>query len=324
MGRLRFGLMAVAMLVATAGAALAQTQGYPNRPIRVLVGFPPGGAADIIARLIGQSLSARLGQPIVIENRPGSGSNLAGDLAAKSAPDGYTLLHTPENLLVINPHAYAKLPFDPLKDLVPITSLISNQYALAVHPSVPANNLREFVELAQRTNPPLFYASIGNGSPHHLMMELLKQHTKIDLTHVPYRGGGPAANAMLAGEVSAMFGAASIAPTIQSGRFRGLAVSGKSRWAPLPDLPTIDEIYPGYEMSVWHAWFAPAGTPEAIRDRLRREINEVLREPELVDRLLKSGSGDPYISTPEEFQARVRSDYDKLGKVIKSLGLRIE
>ncbi len=320
-GLARFVLAAVGLVVGTT-AALAQS--YPSRPIRLLVGFPPGGAADLIARLVAQSVSVRLGQPIVIDNRPGSGSNMAGDAAAKSAPDGYTLLHAPDNVFVINPHLYAKMPFDPGKDLVPIASLIANQYALAVHPSVPAKNMKEFVEGPGRATPPLFYGSIGNGSPHHLAMEVLKQHAKIDLTHVPYRGGGPAAIAMLAGDVSAMFGAAAIVPTIQSGKFRGLAVTGKTRWASLPDLPTIHESYPGYELTVWHAWFAPAGTPQAIVDRLRKEVNEVLREPALIERLTKSGSGEPYITTPEEFQAKIRGDYETYGKVIKSLGLRIE
>ncbi len=321
-GLLRVAFAAVLAISATVTTALAQT--YPNRPIRLLVGTPPGGAADLTARLVAQSMSVRLGQPIVIENKPGAGFNLSGEAAARSAPDGYTLLHTPEHMVVINPHAYAKMSFDPLKDLVPIASLVSNQYALAVHPSVKANNLKEFVEGPGRAQPPLFYASIGNGSPHHLMFEMLKQHARFDLTHVPYRGGGPAANAMLAGDVSAMFGAASIVPTIQSGRFRGLAVSGNTRWASLPDLPTVHETYPGYDMRVWHAWFAPAGTPQAIIDRLRTELNEVLREPAVVERLVKSGSGEPYITTPEEFQARMSSDYEKPGKVIKSLGMRIE
>ena len=181
-----------------------------------LVGFPPGGAADIIARLYGQSLSARLGKPVVIENRPGSGGNLAGDAVVKSAPDGYTLMHGSDNVFLSNPHVYARMPFDPLRDLAPVASLTSNQLVLAVHPAVPAANLREFVELARRSKPPLFYASIGNGSQHHLAMEMFKQHLGIDLMHVPYRGGGPAAIALLAGDISAMFGGGSIVPTIHS------------------------------------------------------------------------------------------------------------
>ena len=198
---------------------LAQT--YPNRPIRLVVGFPPGGATDIIARLVGQGLSARLGQPVVIENKPGSGTNIAGDAVAKAAPDGYTIMHGPDNLFIANPHLYAKMTFDPLKDFVPITSLVANQVVLAVHPSVQAQNLREFVDLAQRTKPPMFYASIGIGSQHHLAMEMLKQHANFELTHVPYRGGGPAAIALLGNQVSAMFGGGSLVPTVQAGQARG-------------------------------------------------------------------------------------------------------
>src|SRR5690349_24298759 len=208
-------LLTALIFAAFATGALAQS--YPNRPIRLVVGYPPGGAVDLIARLYGQGLSVRLGQPVVIENKPGSGSNLAGDLAAKSAPDGYTLFHGPDNVFMSNPHIYGKMPFDVFKDLVPVASVSSNQLVLAVHPSVPANDLRQFVELARRSKPPLLYASIGNGSQHHLAMEMLKQHVGIDLTHVPYRGGGPAAIGLVAGDVSAMFGGGSLVPTIQSG-----------------------------------------------------------------------------------------------------------
>jgi tripartite-type tricarboxylate transporter receptor subunit TctC len=321
LGALRISLVALAAIVTP---TLAAAQSYPNRPIRLFVGYPPGGAADIIARLIGQGMSVRLGQPIVIDNKPGSGTNMAGDAAAKSAPDGYTLLHASDNLFATNPHLYARMPFDPLKDLVPVATLISNQYVLAVHPSVPANTLREFVEHATKTKPPLFYASIGNGSSHHLAMEMLKQQANIDLVHVPYRGGGPASIALLANEVSIMFGGASIVPTVQSGKLRGLAVSGASRLALMPELPTIAEIFPGYEMIVWHGWFAPAGTPQPIIDRLRAELDVVLRDPDVVQKLAATGSGEPYFTTPAELRARIHSDYEKFGKLIKSLGLRIE
>jgi tripartite-type tricarboxylate transporter receptor subunit TctC len=315
-------VIAAAILTAVTTAVLAQP--YPNRPIRLYVGYPPGGAADLIARLVGQALAVRLGQPVVIENKPGSGSNIAGDAAAKATPDGYTLLHGPDNLFIANPHLYRKMAFDPLKDLVPIASLASNQLVLAVHPSVPAPDLREFIALARRTNPPLFYASIGNGSQHHLAMELLKQHADIDLTHVPYRGGGPAGIALLAGEVTAMFGGGSIAPIIQSGKARGLAVTGTQRLAQLPDLPTIGEIYPGYEVLIWHGLFAPAGTPAAIIERLRAEVQAVLAQPEIRERLAASGSGEPYVSTPEEFAARIRGDHEKYGKLIRSIGVKVE
>lgn len=312
----------VLVLIGAATAAFAQ--GYPSRPIRLYVGFPPGGAADIVARVIGNALSARLGQPVIIENKPGSGANIAGDALAKSEPDGYTLMHGPDNLFMTNPHVYARMPFDPLKDLVPVSSLITNQLVLAVHPSVQAVNLREFVELARRTKPPLFYASIGNGSQHHLAMELLKQHVDIDLQHVPYRGGGPAGTALIAGEISAMFGAGSIMPVVQSGRARALASSGTKRFALTPDLPTIGEIYPGYEVSIWHGLFAPAGTPQPILDRLRAEVIAVLQQPEVIQRLANSGSGEPYIAAPDEFRARIRGDNEKYGKLIRSIGIKVE
>jgi tripartite-type tricarboxylate transporter receptor subunit TctC len=274
--------------------------------------------------VIGQALSVRLGQPVVIENKPGSGANIAGDATAKAAPDGYTVMHGPDNLFIANPHLYARMPFDPLKDLTPVSSLIANQLVLAVHPSVPANDLRAFVALAKRTSPPLFYASIGNGSQHHLAMELLKQHTGIDLTHVPYRGGGPAGVALLAGDVSAMFGAGSIVPTIQSGRARGLAATGAKRFPLMPELPTIGEIYPGYEVLIWHGLFVPTGTPQPIIDRLRAEVVEVLKQPDVQQRLATSGSGEPYLTTPAEFAARIRTDHEKYGKLIRAIGARIE
>jgi len=321
-GLLRLALATI--LVLAVGDATAAAQSYPNRPIRMYVGFPPGGAADIVARVIGQALSERLGQPIVIENKPGSGANIAGDALAKSAPDGYTLMHGPDNLFIANPHIYAKMPFDPLKDLTPVSSLISNQLMLAVHPSVPAGNLREFVELARRTKPPLFYASIGNGSQHHLAMEMLKQHVGIDLQHVPYRGGGPAGIALLAGETSAMFGSGSLLPTIKSGKVRGLAVTGAKRFAPMPELPAIGEVYPGYEVLIWHGLFVPAGVSQPILDRLRTEVQAALQQPNVRERLIASGSGEPYFTTIEEFQARIRGDNEKYGKLIKAIGLRIE
>jgi tripartite-type tricarboxylate transporter receptor subunit TctC len=315
-------LLAIAVFAACASAALAQT--YPNRPIRLVVGFPPGGATDIIARLVGQGLSARLGQPVVIENKPGSGTNLAGDMVAKAAPDGYTIMHGPDNLFIANPHLYARMTFDPLKDFVPITSLVANQLVLAVHPSVQAQNLREFVDLARRTRPPMFYASIGIGSQHHLAMEMLKRHTDVEITHVPYRGGGPAAVALLGNQVSAMFGGGSLVPTVQAGQARALAVTGAKRHALLPELPTIGEIYPGYEVLIWHGLFAPVGTPQPIIDRLRAATTAVLADPEVIQKLAASGSGDPYLTTPEEFHARIRSDHEKYGKLIKAIGARME
>src|SRR5262245_14214675 len=224
---IRFALAAVLAMLASAAPA----QPYPTRPIRLLVSFPPGGASDLVARTLGQPLGARLGQPVVVENRPGSNGNLAGDLAAHATPDGYTLLLGPSSLFAINPHLSAKMAIDPLKDLLPVASLVSNELILAANPALPSvADFGAFIALARGARPPLFYASIGNGSEHHLAMELLKQQAGIDLVHVPYRGGGPAAIGVMAGDVAAMFGGGSVAPLIQGGQAQG--VSGQ-RSAPL-------------------------------------------------------------------------------------------
>ena len=308
-----------------AGCSLRPRKTYPNRPIRLIVGFPPGGAVDIIARIYAQGLSARLGQPVVVENKPGTGGNLASDTVAKAAPDGYTLLHGTENVFISNPHVYgARMPFDPFKDLVPVTSLVSNQIVLTVNPSSPANTLREFVELARASKPPLFYASIGNGSNHHLAMEMLKQHVGIDLIHVPYRGGGPAAIALLqrrsVGDVRRRLGGADdqIRQAARARFDRHRAQSG--------DAGAADHrrVYPGYEALSWHGLFVPAGTPQPIIDRLRNELKEVVAQPEFKERLANTGSGEPYMVSPEEFTARIKTDYEKYGKLIRSIGVKVE
>ena len=195
---------------------------------------------------------------------------------------------------------------------------------LAVHPSVQATNLSEFVELARRTKPPLFYASIGNGSQHHLAMELLKQHVGVDLIHVPYRGGAAAAIGLVAGEVTAMFGGGSLVPTVHDGKVRGVASAGKVRNPATPELPTINEIYPGYEALIWQGLFVPAGTPQFIIDRLRAELHVILAQPEIAKRLGDAGAGEPYITTPDEFAARIRTEIPKWGKVIRDANIKPE
>jgi tripartite-type tricarboxylate transporter receptor subunit TctC len=317
-------LLACACTVAMlAGPASAQS--YPTRPIKLLVSFPPGGASDLIARVIGAALSARLGQPIVVENRPGANGNTAGEATAHAAPDGYTLLLGPSALFAVNPHLYAKMPIDPLKDLLPVAGLVENELVLAANPALTAGiDFRGFIALARNSQPPLFYASIGNGSEHHLSMELLKRAAGIDLTHVPYKGGGPAALGVIAGNTAAMFGGGSVVPLIKSGQLHGLAVTSVRRSKVLPDLPAIAEFYPGYEVTLWQGLFAPVGTPAAVVARLRKEAAVVRVLPGVAQKLAAAGAGEPWEATDAELVARIRADNEKFGKVIDSIGARIQ
>jgi tripartite-type tricarboxylate transporter receptor subunit TctC len=320
----RFVLAAFAGLTMLVPAGGGWAQSYPVRPIRLFVSFPPGGAADIVARAVGFSLSARLGQPVVVENRPGSNGNIAGEIVAHAQPDGYTLMLGNSALFGINPHLYGKMSIDPRKDLLPVASLVSNALLLAANPALPPKSFREFVEFARDARPPLLYGSIGIGSEHHLAMELLQQQAGIELAHVPYKGGAPAALGVMAGDIAAMFGGGSVTALVQSGKMRGLAISGATRSPALPELPAIAEFYPGYEVTLWQGLFAPVGTPAEIVERLRREVSVVLAAPDLADRLAAAGAGDPYVSTQAEFAARIRSDYERYGKVIASIGLKVE
>jgi tripartite-type tricarboxylate transporter receptor subunit TctC len=319
------GLIRTVMTILLAAAALspAAAQTYPSHPIRLIVAFPPGGAVDVIARTIGFPLGQRLGQTVVVDNRPGSNGNIAAEIAAHAKPDGYTLFVGSDALFGVNPHIYSKMAIDPMKDFMPIGNLITNELILAVNPNVvTANDLPSFVELARRKS--LFYASIGNGSMHHLAMELLKRRAKIDITHVPYKGGGPASIAVVSGETAAMFGGGSVVSLIKSGKLKALAVTSKTRSPTLPDLPTIDSYYPGYEVTIWQGLFAPVGTPQPIIDRLRAELNVVLEQPEIAQRLLNTGSGVPSKMSVDEFTAMIRRNNEQLGEVIRQIGLKVD
>jgi tripartite-type tricarboxylate transporter receptor subunit TctC len=309
------------LAAALSAAAWAQ---YPARPIRLLVPNPPGGATDTIARVVAPRLGGALGQPVVVENRPGSNGNLSSELAARSAPDGYTLLLGQDSQIVISPHLYPNLPVDTLKDLAPVATLVTTQMVLTVNPSLPVKDLREFLEYARHAQPPLAYASIGNGSQHHLTMEMLKARAGISLVHVPYKGGGPATVALLAGEVPVMFGGNSVTAHIKAGRLRGLAVAGKKRSVAFPDLPTLSEVYPGLEVTAWIGIFAPTGVPGPVLVRLHEEINRLLSGTELRDKVLGVGGLEPFISTREEFAELIRAEYAKYGEVVKATGVRID
>ena len=313
-------LLQLAMLCIT--TALAQQ--YPARPIKLLVPIPPGGAPDIAARVVGQKLSEALGQPIVVENRPGSNGNIAAEATARATPDGHTLMLCADSQLVINPHLYTKMTFDPLKDLVPVATVVSNEFVLAVNSALPVKNFPEFIEYARKASPLLNYASGGNGSQHHLTMEMLKARAGINLVHVPYKGGAPATTAAVAGEVAAVFAGSSSAPQIKAGRLHALAVASAKRSVVFPDLPTIGEFYPGFSNSIWLALCAPAGTPEPILARLRSEVNKLLAQPDMKEKFSNAGALEPFITTPAEFAALIRSDYAKYGKVVKDVGATAE
>jgi len=314
------------MAVVASGLLFAATASakYPESPIRILVTIPPGGAPDIAARLVAQRLGESLGWTVVVENRTGANGNVAGDAVAKAPPDGYTLLLGADSLIAINPHIYPRMTFDTLKDLLPVTSIASNQFFLSVNPSVPARTFQEFIDYARSAKPPLAYASGGNGSQHQFGIEMLKQRAGIDLLHVPYRGGAPAGLATVAGETSVVLAGASNAPLLKSGQLRGLATTGKKRSPLFPDLPTIAEFYPGYELTIWLGLFAPAGTPEPIVTILRSEVQKALREGDLAEKLNVTGALQPLIESPEDFSALIQRDYDKYGKLARDIGVKVE
>ena len=297
---------------------------YPSHPIRLLVPFPPGGGPDLVGRILAPKLSEGLGQPVVVENRVGSNGNIAGEVVAKSPADGYTLLVGNDSLFVVNAHLYKQMPFDPLKDIAPVTSLVSNGFFLAVNPSVPARTLPEFIEYARKAEPPLQYASGGNGSQHHLTMERLKARAGFKMVHVPYKGGAPATTATVAGEVAAMMSGTSTAGQIKAGRLRALAFTGPQRSRVLPEVPTVAEFYPDFVMVQWYGLFTPAGTPEAVMARLRAETNKALGLPDVKDKLSNAGGVEPWITTPEEFAGQIRGEYATYGKLVKEVGAKID
>ena len=313
--------VSAALLLLLVGTAFAQ---YPARAVRLLVPNPPGGATDTLARVFAPKLGEALGQPVIVDNRPGSNGNVASEAAARAAPDGHTLLLCADAQIVIGPHLYSKMPLDTLKDLEPIASLVNTQMVLSVNPALPVKNLGEFVEHARRANPPLAYASIGNGSQHHLVMEMLKARAGIDLLHVPFKGGGPATVALLAGEVSVMFGGNSVAGHIKSGRLRALAVAGKNRAAAHPELPRLADFYPDLEVTPWLGLFGPAALPAPILSRLRNEVQKLLADADFREKVRNLGGLEPYVTTPEEFAALIRAEHAKYARVVKAAGAKID
>lgn len=312
------------LIVGTLGSPAVHAQTYPNRPVKILAHAPPGSAPDIIARVIADKMGPSLGQPVVVENRTGSNGNIAAEIVVRSPPDGHTLLLCADSHLVINPHVYRKMSFDPLKDLMPVASLATNEFFLVTNPAQPFHTVREFIDYAKKADPPLAYASGGNGSQHQLTMEMFKARTGIDLLHVPFKAAGPAAMAIIAGDVPVMFAGSNAGPLIRAGKLRALAVAGPKRLPAFPDVPTVAETIPGFVNSIWLGLCAPRGTPDAVITRLRVEVNRVLALPTTKEIFSKGGALEPFISTPDEFSALIRADYEKYGNIVRAIGVKID
>ena len=322
-----FAAAAVALLslCAHAGSTLAQDK-YPNKPIRLIVAVPAGGSTDIIARLVGQRLSERLGQQVIIDNRGGAGGTIGTEIAARSNPDGYTLTMGTTSTHVIAPAAYAKLKYDPIKDFAPITLVASTPYLLVVNPTVKASSLKDFIALAKSQPGKLNYASAGTGSTTQLAMEMLKTAAGIDLTHVPYNGNGPAGTAVMGGQVQALFGSMpAVLPHAKSGKVRPLAVGTAKRSPALPDVPTVAESgFPGFEASLWLGFFAPRGTPIEIINRLHAELVKIALSPEMKESFERNGAEPATNVTSLDLERLVRSEIGKYAKVIKAANIKLE
>ena len=321
----------VLLVLTTACVVSAQTQGepsvsYPAKPVRIVVPYPPGGGIDVMARLIGERLSQRWSQPVLVDNRPGGGTILGADAVAKAAPDGSTLMLTTDATMTINPHLYSKLPYDPVKDFAPVTQLVFLNQLLLANPSMPASTLAELVTYARAHPGKLSYASYGSGSQPHLAMEMLKNQAGIDILHVPYKGVPQAVPAVLSNEVQMTFsGAASSQVHIKAGKLKALAVGGKTRLALLPDVPTFTESgFPDVPANAWFGLFAPAGTPPAIIERLHADVARILKDPEFVQKEIVGKGYELVASTPQEFVGFLAADSLRNARAVKISGAKAE
>lgn len=315
-------LAAAGALFAAAAPAAAQT--WPVKPVRVVIGFPPGGIVDTVARQLQPRLQAALGQPVIVDNRGGAGGTLAAAEVAKAAPDGHTLLMVFDSYATY-PLVYPKLSFDIARDLQPVTQIVSNPLVLLVNPKVDARDLRSFVSLLKSQPGRLNYASVGPGSSNHLTAEYFKAVSGTFVTHIPYRGGGPAQQDLLGGQVEMMFLSAVLAqPHVKPGRLRALAQTGLQRAAAYPDTPTVAESgYPGFEVNSWVGLLAPAGTPRPVVDRLQAEVKKIVVEPAFAARLQEQGLTG-IAGTPEQFAAVLRTEQDKWARLVRERQLSLE
>ena len=319
-------MLRFAFLLALFAVSGVNAQVWPQKPVRVIVPFAPGGASDLMPRLVGEKLSTMWGQPVLMENRPGAAGNIGMEAGAKSAPDGYTLLSAPNGNLVVNPHMYSKLNYDVFKDLAPVTRIAAVQNVLVVHPDVPASTVKELVALARAKPGSLNFASPGNGSQAHVAVELLKLQLGLDLVHVPYQGVGPAVKDLLGGRINVMVAQVpSALPHIKAGKLRALGVASAAPLAALPDVPTIAAAapLPGFEAVSWYALMAPAGTPKEVIGRIHSDIAKVLQMPDVRERLAGMGA-EPSGESPAELAARIKAESDRWGEVVRKANIKAD
>lgn len=318
-------ILVAALALVAPGGAVAQS-GYPNKPVRMVTGYAPGGTSDILARLMAQELARTLAQPVIVENKPGAGGNIGSDSVAKAAPDGYTLLMGASGPLAFNQSLYAKMPYDPVKDLAPVALVAAMPLVLVVHPSLPAKSVAELTAHCRRNARDCSYASAGNGTPQHLSAELFRAIVgDLDITHIAYKGTGPAISDLLGGQVKVAFETTvALLPHIKAGKLRPLAVTARQRTAVLPDVPTMQESgVAGYESVAWYGIAVPAATPREIVARLNADTNQILKSPAIRERLDQLGS-DPVAGSPEQFATFIRAEADKWAKIIRSARIQLD
>ena len=326
--RLGRSIAAGAALIAASVPALAQTDaaaGYPRKPVRLIVPFPPGGGTDILARPIAQKLTERWGQQVIVDNRAGAGGTIGADLTAKSPPDGYAFMLGTNGTHGINQSLYRSLPYDTLRDFTPITLVAIAPNILVVHPSVPVKSVRELLALAKAKPGALNYATPGNGTPPHLAAEIFKSMAGVDLTHVPYKGAGPAVIDLLSGQMQLMFANAPVVlPHIRAGKLRSLATTSAKRLSILSDFPTIAESgLPGYEADTWYGMFGPAGMPAPLLDKINQDVVRVLTLPE-IKQLFAGQGAEVSTNTPVQFAAVLKTEVAKWAKIIKQTGIHVD
>ena len=319
-------LRLLALSLGLAASAAIHAQAYPSKPVKMIVPYPPGGGVDIMARALAEPLGRVWGHAVVVDNKPGGGTIIGAELAARAVPDGYTLLLTSDSTITSNPHTYAKLPYDPMKDFAPITTLVRAPQIVVVHPSVPANTLQELANLARSKPDEINYGSFGVGSPQHLAFESFKTQTGTRLTHVPYKGFAPTIQAIITGEVQLTMTSVSLTrPFVQAGKVKALAIGKAERDSTMPDVPTLRELgFPGIDPQNWFGLFAPAGTPLPAVLKIQAEVGAIFAEPGFRERHVLSRGYDSAIISPEEFAAFIRSDLAYKAKMIRNAGIRPE